>query len=38
MVKMDTAGRKGMLIKTVEVTSNDPGKIKTVLTLKANVQ
>ena len=38
MVKVDTAGRKGMLTKTVEVTSNDPKKMKSVLMLKANVK
>ena len=38
MVKVDTAGRKGVLTKTVEVTSNDPKKMKSVLMLKANVK
>ena len=28
-VKVDTAGKMGVLTKTVEVTSNDPGKIMT---------
>jgi len=38
LVKVDTAGRRGMFTKTVEVTSNDPRKIKTVLMLRANVK
>ena len=36
-VKVDTAGRTGLLVKTVEVTSNDPKKIKIILTLRANI-
>jgi len=37
-VKVDTAGRSGILVKTAGVLSNDPQKPKVTLTLKANIQ
>jgi hypothetical protein len=37
-VKIDTAQKKGMLIKTVDILSNDPHTPKATLTLKADVK
>lgn len=35
--RIDTRGRRGHLVKSIEVFSNDPEKPRTVLTLKAEV-
>lgn len=35
--KVDTTGRQGRLIKTVEVMSNDPQRPRVILTLRATV-
>jgi hypothetical protein len=37
-IKVDTARRKGKLIKTVDILSNDPQRSKVTLTLKADVK
>jgi hypothetical protein len=36
--RLDTRNRAGVIVKTVEVVSNDPGRPKAILTLKAEVK
>jgi hypothetical protein len=36
--KVDTSQRRGMLVKTIEVFTNDAKQPKTLLTLRANVK
>ena len=36
--RLETLNRAGFVVKTVEVVSNDPGRPKVVLTLKAEVK
>ena len=35
--QVDTQNRKGFIMKTIEVVSNDPGKPRVILRLKAEV-
>lgn len=36
--RLDTQNRAGFVVKTVEVVSNDPGRPRVILTLKAAVK
>ncbi len=36
--RLETLNRAGLVVKTIEVVSNDPGRPKVILTLKAEIQ
>jgi hypothetical protein len=36
--KMSTAAKKGLTTETIEIISNDPKRIKVILTLQATIQ